>query len=472
MQDKSLLTITEILDSTGGTLFDAHTDICYFDSVSIDSRQVQKNGLFVALKGNTCDGHAYIDKAAERGASVVIALRSSVAEFSALFTRLSKENVCVVLVEDTLRAFQKLAACYVSHFPKLKKIGVTGSSGKTTVKECIAAILSQAYPTAVNEGNLNSETGLPLSVFNIRAHHKAAVFEMGMNRVGEIKELADVLFPQTAVITNIGAAHIGILGTKDKIAEEKKHIFSNFTEQSVGFVCADEPYKDFLMRNVKGSIFVFGINGESGLEHIKDLGIKGSEFLYEGVKIRFPLCGMHNVMNAAAAVSVARHFGISAEKIKAGLESLKPLSGRMQILEGEVTLVQDAYNANPDSMRAALNFFNSVHWQGQKVLILGDMFELGDEESKAHAELVGKALESDAHVIVFAGHALGTAFEQSAYTGGKKIFCIPDTASIMQCNSLLKKAVHAGAFILIKASRGMGLECMVPIFQQNERGAV
>jgi len=469
----SLFTVGQFLKAVDGVLFDENVCSACFTSVTIDSRDAVDNSLFFALPGAKNDGHDFIQNAVERGASLVTVMHSSRPCFDTVYAQLTERGIPVVLTDNTLWALQKAAAFYVSKFPRLHKIGVTGSSGKTTVKECIAAVLSQKYATVMNEGNLNSETGLPLSVFKINETHEAAVFEMGMNRRGEIKELADVLFPQTAVITNIGCAHIGILGTKDAIAEEKKCIFSNFTKECTGFIPADDPYKDFLMRGVPGTMCTFCIGGKSELKNVRSLGIRGSEFEYRGVKIRFALCGMHNVQNAAAAISVAAHFGLSAELIKAGLETVRPLAGRMQVLDGDITIVHDSYNANPDSVHAAIDFFDSVQIDGHKALVLGDMGELGDKSGSSHTDIVQRALSSSASFLVFAGSAFCSAYSACTGVRDKKVLCTADTGdtALKAAAQNLYTLLHTGDFVLIKASRSTALERFIPVLRCSEKEA-
>ena len=247
----NLLTVQELLNATNGTLF--NTDYAqdesvlnkFFTNVAIDSRNVTKNSLFITLIGEVQDGHKYVSQSVEKGATIVIVQKSSLSEFSHLYEDLTSKAIIIVVV-NTLTALQNAAAFYVSKFPHLKRIAITGSNGKTTTKECLANVLNQEYRVVMTKGNLNSETGLPLSMFTIREEHEVGVFEMGMNRVGEITELANVFFPELAIITNVGTAHIGILGTKDNIAEQKKQIFSNFTKNSTGYVFEDESYFDFL----------------------------------------------------------------------------------------------------------------------------------------------------------------------------------------------------------------------------------
>ena len=245
----SLLSLEEILEAVNGVHVLGNSPLC-IKSVQTDSRLVEKNTLFVPLIGENQDGHSYVPQAIEKGASVVFISMKNFEDNGNYFVELHEKNPSVIFiaVENTLEALQKSAARYVEKFPHLIKIGVTGSSGKTTTKEILVSILSQKYKVISNKGNLNSETGLPLSVFNIRAEHECGVFEMGMNRENEIGEIASVLKPRFAVVTNIGTAHIGILGSRENIAKEKAKIFSYFGGFGTGVIPVDDEFSDFLKK--------------------------------------------------------------------------------------------------------------------------------------------------------------------------------------------------------------------------------
>ena len=253
-----------------------------------------------------------------------------------------------------------------------------------------------------NEGNLNSETGLPLSVFNIRDEHEWAVFEMGMNRRGEIRELAQVLKPNIAIITNIGSAHIGNLGTKDLIAEEKKSIFSFFETSSIAIIPVFDEYSEYLQINTKGQIVLYGNYETLQIRAVKDRGLEGSVFLMEDQEISFPLYGSFNFLNALAALHCAKIAGLAINEIKRGLEELRPSFGRAEIFNGEIAIVQDCYNANPESMNASIEYFETLHWEGRKILVLADMLELGFDSEIQH-RLVGKKLKSLSFGMIFIG---------------------------------------------------------------------
>ncbi|MFI3257102.1 MAG: UDP-N-acetylmuramoyl-tripeptide--D-alanyl-D-alanine ligase, partial [Spirochaetales bacterium] len=370
-------------------------------------------------------------------------------------------------VDNTLHALQKAAAYYVRKFPNLKRIAVTGSSGKTTAKECIASVLSGHYNVIMNEGNLNSETGLPLSVFKITEKHEIGIFEMGMNRHGEIKELADVFFPEVAVITNIGTAHIGIFGTQDKIAEEKKQIFSNFVNNSVGFIFEDEPYYDFLVKNHNAKFYTYGEKTTGGISSVKNKGIHGSDIEYDSVTIAFPLAGEYNVQHACAAIAVGQYFSLCAEEIKHGLESVKPLFGRTQLLEGKPTIIQDCYNGNYESMTAALGFFSSIEWQAKKILVLGDMLELGEKSKEIHKKIAEHAILSPVHIIFFIGENFFDVMQKKDIDSHKKVFYTKniDDESLKALIFSAGDIINPQDLVLIKGSRGISLERTVQMLR-------
>ena len=268
-----------------------------FSSVATDSRRVGEGSLFVPLVGTVQNGHAYIPEALEKGASCVFINSNEYESDERTYTLLAEKypNALFVIVSDTLYALQAAAAAYVAQFPRLKKIGITGSSGKTTTKELVVAVLKQKYRVVSSDGNFNSETGLPLSVFKIRDTDEIGVFEMGMNRPNEIGEIAGVLKPQYALITNIGSAHIGILGSKKNIAAEKRKIFDYIPSGGAAFVPASDELTPFLIENCKGDIVYFGndVSAEkSGVSLISDEGLDGTVFSVGEERVRLRLPGM------------------------------------------------------------------------------------------------------------------------------------------------------------------------------------
>ena len=372
-KEESLLTFNELLESVYGTYigFARSEGVFSFTSVTTDSRMVEPGSLFVPLIGERQDGHKYIQDALNAGASVIFVTKSVYESNHKYFMELASENLdrTFIAVDNNMAALQNAARAYVQKFPKLIKIGITGSSGKTTTKEILAALLRQKYNVVATEGNFNSETGLPLSVFKIRPEHEVGVFEMGMNRENEIGEISRVLAPNYAIVTNIGNAHIGILGSRENIAKEKRKIFNYITESGAAFVPDEDDFANFISEGVKGKVVRFGKKipeSESGVNFISNDGLEGTRFTVDGVEVRLSLPGIYNYTNALACIACAKVLGLDANQIRAGLESVKSLNGRSSAVaintktnsKGEskkVMLMYDCYNANPDSMEKAIN---------------------------------------------------------------------------------------------------------------------
>jgi len=368
------------------------------------------------------------------------------------------------------------------------KIGITGSAGKTTTKEIAAAIIRQEKQLVMNKGNLNSETGLPLSVFNVRSYHEVGIFEAGMNRRGEIAELAKVLNPDIALITNIGSAHIGILGSREAIAEEKKQIFSEFTGTNTALIPNDDDYRDFLAKDVRGKKLFYGASSLPGLGAVRDLGLEGTEISWEGEKVHFGLPGKFNVANALAAVALALELPVSSSSVRSGLESVKPLFGRGEILYGRSTLIRDCYNANPESVKAALDFCDSLEWKkGRKIYVMGSMLELGDISEETHAALGRRLADSRADMIFLYGEETRPAADvlenlSRLRTEGSGAEAQRDdaptphfyTRDMGELSRALDAYIKNGDLVLLKGSRGCALESLTEILTQErtaEKGA-
>lgn len=477
IRDTSLLPLAAVLEAVSGSVIadnDSTADF-FFYSVATDSRQAAFGTLFIPLLGTERDGHSFIPEALERGASAVLCAASYADAHSETCAAYHRQYpACVFIrVENTLRALQRLAARYIAEFPQLKRVGITGSSGKTTTKEFCAAVLSQRYSVITNEGNLNSETGLPLSVFRIRAEHEVGIFEMGMNRAGEIQELTDVLLPDYAVITNIGTAHIGILGSKQAIAAEKRAVFSHFDGSQTALIPDADEYTDFLRSGVNGTVVYFGPNGSLPATDIRDNGLTGSSFCYDGLEIQVPLPGCYNVYNALAAAALGNCFGLTAAEIKAGIEHVSSLLGRSEILRGTCTVIQDCYNANPDSMQKALELFASLETEHKKIAVLGDMLELGEYAQEYHQHIAAQAINSQLDAVVFIGEAMARAAENCMRSGGTAVYVFKEgLADSSAAGALLQRLVHAGDIVLFKGSRGMALERLVPYVGINGRSDV
>ncbi len=459
------MTVPSLIEAVNGVCLNGCFPERGFSSVATDSRNVVPGSLFVPLMGETQDGHGYIPNALSAGASVVFVDRAHGDGSFTFFSNMGNQyGAAMIMVENTLSALQDAARAYVRKFPNLVRVGITGSSGKTTTKEIVAAVLAERFRVVSNEGNLNSETGLPLSVFKIREHHEVGVFEMGMNRKGEIAELARVLSPSLALITNVGTAHIGILGTRAAIAEEKKQIFSEFGPQSVGFVPEDDDFRPFLSEIPVGSVKTFGPSTTGGFEGSEDLGIDGSLIRYSGTEIRFALPGRYNLKNALGAIALARHVGLTPEEIRAGIERVRPLFGRAEIFRGPVTVMLDCYNANPESMESALDFCKSLTWRGRKILVLGSMLELGDESIDAHAQVCRLAMDCGADELFIFGEEIVRAAASLSW----KPVVAQGFTDIEKLGRALQETVRAGDLVFLKGSRGMSLERLCPALGVGE----
>jgi UDP-N-acetylmuramoyl-tripeptide--D-alanyl-D-alanine ligase len=336
------------------------------------------------------------------------------------------------------------------------RIGITGSSGKTTTKECMAAILGRSRRVVLNPGNLNSDIGLPLSIFAIGEAHEAGIFEMGMNRAGEMGELASVFEPDIALITNVGTAHIGILGSRDAIAREKKMIFSRFDGSQAGFVWEDDAYNSFLKNGVPGEIADFGTRSTTAMRVARSMGLGGYELEWKGRKFRLSLPGRHNLLDAIGAAAAASRAGAPDGDVAEGLSSVRPLFGRSEILEGEFTIVRDCYNANPDSVEAAIGLCDSVEWRGRRAYILGSMLELGSESESAHRAMGETAGKSAADALFFFGVDARPAFEAARLAGFRGLVVFE--TDFDRLLAAVRAYLASGDLALVKGSRGMALE--------------
>lgn len=423
-------------------------------SVSIDSRTIGKGDLFIALKGEFADGHDYIDNAFNSGASGVMISNEY---YTGHIKNLSGAGLpgCFIVVEDTLLGFQKLSASWVSDFDGLIKIAVTGSNGKSTTKEIIGSILSGEGSTVINEANLNSETGLPLSVLKIRGHHKYGVFEMGINHPGEMKALTAVFNPDYALITNIGTAHIGQMGSRVAIAVEKSDIFSLFDEDDTGFFFEDDSFAAFLKGRCPGNTVVYGRNSTEGIEKVTNLGLKGWKIQYKGLGIDFKLVGQHNLINAIAAISLTAVLGVSPDIIKKGLGKVEALKGRSRIIEGRYTIIEDSYNANTESMARIFSFISDLHWPGRVVLVLGSMKELGPFSVEMHELVCRQALALNPDIVFCYGEEMETVYNLalSDLYPGRLVY----TTDYSELEEEVLGSLEKGDLVLLKGSLLMNL---------------
>ncbi|HQO45253.1 MAG TPA: UDP-N-acetylmuramoyl-tripeptide--D-alanyl-D-alanine ligase [Rectinema sp.] len=441
------------------------TPIC---SVVTDSRLAEPNSMFVALKGERTDGHHHILEAIQNGARAILAEQEEkdIAIASIRNSGLVAE-ICLILADSPLSGLQYAAREYRRRH-NLFRIGVTGSSGKTTTKECIASMLSACFPEesiAVSPGNLNSDIGLALAIFGIKPQHKIGIFEMGINRKGEMDELAKMYEPDIAVITNIGSAHVGIFGSRDEIAREKSKIFSYFNGQQKALLWEDDDYKVYLSSKVKGTVHYFGLRSTEGLGRIENKGLDGWRIEWKGLTLDFALPGKHNLLNACASLSMAILLDLDPILAVQGLSKVQPLFGRSQLCKGKITVFQDYYNANPDSMAAAIDFLSGVSSTNRKVLILGSMLELGKESDKAHRDVGFMVAGMNPEAVFLFGEEMKAAeavLKEADFKG-----MLMYTTEMENLIDAVSNYIKEGDLVLIKGSRGMALERLSCVFEEK-----
>ena len=429
--------------------------------VTIDSRKIQPGNLFIPFKGEHSDGHNYVEAALKSGAAAAL-WQKDVPNPPA--------NLPILIVEDTLEAIQELARSYRNEL-HVKVVGITGSNGKTTVKDMTANLLSLQYRVKKTEGNYNNHLGMPLTILALDEDTEIAVLEMGMSGKGEIEFLTKLARPNVAIITNIGEAHLQDLGSREAIAEAKLEIVQGLQDDGLLIYMGDETIlKDGLAsanRNINTQ--TFGRSHQNDLYPVEiETKQNGSRFKVNKVDFEFhlPVLGAHNVLNALSAMLTAHYFNIPYEKMNDGFVHLKLTQMRMELVEGAKgeRIINDAYNASPTSMRAAIDLISNLPDYERKIVVLGDMLELGEKEKEFHYEM-GKSLDPQKINYVFTFGPLAEQIAQGAMTvfPSDRVFSFLDKQSLMD---QLVKRTDKETLILVKASRGMKLEEVVTELQK------
>ena len=455
-----VLSIEEIVSATHGRLMNSGR-ISAVSGVSIDSRKINQGDMFIALQGESFDGHDFIYKAIENGAALAVTHK-----------QLSGCSIPYILVEDTLKALQDIARYYRNKF-QIPFVAITGSSGKTTTKDMIASVLSQKFKVLKTEGNFNNAIGLPLTLLKLKPSHEIAVLEMGMSSLGEIRLLSDIVRQDVGVISNVGTAHIEKLGSRKNILKAKLEIFSYFYSASTAVINGDnDMLADFDSKEYKVFRYGLGKSNDIYAYGIKEKGEDGIDFRVdmEGVSEVFTviLPGIHNVYNALSAIAVARLFGMEAGEIRKGLISFKPSKMRMDIinLSRGVKLINDVYNANPESMKAAIDVLQGLKSGGRSICILGDMLELGDFSAKEHYKIGTYAASSGVDVLIAAGSFSGD-MKRGALASGMNctnIYAFPTAEEVI---ASLEGIIKPGDSVLLKGSRRMKMECIVDYLRER-----
>lgn len=516
------MTLSNIAKACGGQLKGILPSEGEVSGVVLDSRQVEKDYLFIAVKGERADGHDYIASAFGKGAMAVVCEKEPEAYAGPY-----------ILVKDSLQALKDIAQWYRSQLP-VKVVGITGSVGKTSTKEFISSVLSQKYSVLKTEGNYNNEIGLPLTILKIRDHHEIAVLEMGISNFGEMHRLSRIARPDIAVITNIGQCHLENLGSRQGILKAKTEIFDYMSEKGIAvlngdddmlaavrsdgrlsdcilsdsskYACdytPDEPsdvsksscvhapdrLSAFSKSSCDLSVYRYGMKQNEGeaapdylayASNIINRGLSGSSadihISGDRITVDIPLPGTHMVLNALAAATVGHLLGLTAEQIAAGISSVKPLGGRSNIITNDrYTIIDDCYNANPVSMRAALDLLSMA--DTRKVAILGDMGELGEREKELHMETGAYAASKNIDVIACVGKLAAfmvSGARKALESGASSVHMLSSAPLLMHYEtredliSALPEILKDHDTVLVKASHMMGFDNIIEALQMKE----
>ncbi|MBU1299645.1 MAG: UDP-N-acetylmuramoyl-tripeptide--D-alanyl-D-alanine ligase [Bacteroidetes bacterium] len=441
------------------------------NGVSTDSRTIKKGEIFFAIRGEKVNGHDYIAAAINAGAAALVVDSKF---YEKKFWENSGSIVFskpVIVVENTVKALGELANIYRKKF-NIPVIAVAGSNGKTTAKDMIARVLSEKYNVLSTQGNLNNHIGVPLTLFRLNHKHDIAVVEIGTNHFGEIKYLCEILEPTHGLITNIHNEHLEFFGDINGVAKEEGYLFKYRAEKkskSVGFVNTDDKRVVSLSKNLKNRVFYGTKENKADITGINLSVNSDGKFAFElisnshknSLKLKLAVAGKHNVSNALAASAIGLYFNVPVTKIKKAIETFKPVNKRMEIVKaGKVTIINDTYNANADSVLSALKTLELIQTQGNKIIVLGDMLELGNQSKQQHT-LVGEAITKFAsssdvtvHLLTYGKQSRqiykSANLKNKSHYSDKKALC-ENVAKIVAENDI----------VLVKGSRGMRMEDIV-----------
>ncbi len=437
--------LEDIRNIVGGEIIGSDTE---FFGAAYDSRTVAAGNLFVCLGGERTDGHNYIDNAAQNGAVAAICQKKV------------ESRIPYLYVNDSLAALQKAAALYRKsiHIPA---VAVTGSVGKTTTKEFVSSVLSSKLNVYKTDGNKNSTIGLPASVLNMPENIDACVFEMGMSGFGEISVMSQIVCPDISIVSNIGFSHIEYLGSRENIMKAKLEIVDGMPENGVLLLNGDDEYLSTVDRkDFSQKILFFGIGNKQAEYRADDILFSDGSCRFFAITpkcsfpVRIPTEGLHNVYNALSAIAAGQLLGLSTDEIKRGLLNFKNAPLRQNIYEvNSVTVIEDCYNASPDSVTAAINVLMTKN--GRKIAVLGDMLELGERSRELHEMTGSKVIGAD---IFVAFGAFAESYKKGAEKAGFSSSNIYTCRTTDEAAALVSEIVTAGDIVLVKASRGMYAE--------------
>lgn len=451
------MTLENITKVCGGTYFGDQALLnSQVDGIVIDSRKIKKNDLFIPIRGEKVDGHSFINAVMEKGALACLSEE-----------KIDQPAGPYILVESCSNAMQQIAAYYRESL-SIPIVGITGSVGKTSTKEMIASVLKEKFRVHKTAGNFNNEIGLPLTIFDIRQEHQAAVLEMGISDFGEMHRLGTMAKPDICVITNIGLCHLENLKSRDGILKAKTEIFVHMTEGSTVILNGDDD-KLSLIEEVNGKrpIFYAKDHGDAYVSGIKELGMEGIRMRLhlfgESAVVTIPIPGIHNIYNALAAACVGHVLGMELKEICRGIQTVETISGRSNFIKvSAMTIIDDCYNANPVSMCSSLDVLSSA--KGRKIAVLGDMGELGADERQLHYDVGAYAAEKGIEVLFLAGSlAQEMAKGAEASKNGCSIYYFKERGEMTET---LCRFAAEGDTILVKASHFMEYPKVVEALQK------
>jgi len=472
-----MLKLVDIIEALSGIRPDgAHLGI---SEAVVDSRNATPGSLFIAIPGENVDGHDYVDQAFECGANLAIIQKDILHTYPMLDLRSDKQFIepaswigpICLRVENSLKALQSIAS-YWRKKNEAKIIGITGSVGKTTTKELVAEVLSQRYPTLKNPGNLNNEIGLPLTMLSLDKHHKRAVLEMGFYVPGEIALLCNIAMPQIGVVTNVGTVHAGRAGSQAEIAKGKAELVQALppAPEGVAILNFDDPLVRKMASSTSARVFFYGLDPQADLwaDNVEGYGLEGIRFRLhyhnEVLYLRIPLIGRHSVHTALRAAAVGLVDNLTWQEIVNGFRSEHSQLRLMTVRAKCGALVlDDTYNASPESMLAALNLLDEL--DGRKIAVLGDMLELGQYEKQGH-EMVGVRVAEVVEELITIGD-LGQMIADAALRAGLPQPVISEFSDTSQVIKYLENHLDSNDVVLVKGSRGMRMDRIVSALERN-----
>ena len=460
----------DCLNAVNGKLLQG-SEAAIFHGVSINSRTIKEGELFVCIEGKNFDGHDFFGDAVNKGAAGII-----LSDTKNLSTDMAakKGSPFVIQSKNTLRALQDLASYQRSLFP-FRVIAVTGTNGKSTTKEMIASIIKTKYKTLKTKGNLNNHIGLPLTLLTREPEHEVGVLEMGMSAAGEIKRLAEIAKPDIGVITNISAGHLVQLKTIKEVQMAKGELFDSLHKKGTAIVNADDPLVLELAKSLRIKKITYGIKEPADI-HARNIRNKGdhgftftAKIFDQVIPVKLPQIGYCNIYNALAAFATGHSLGITGQEMNQGLKNYQQIPQRNEQIHYEgISLINDTYNANPQSMREALKTLKEINTQGKRFFIIGDMLELGPLSEPAHHELGQEIARSNVDYLVTVGPLASLAAESAKTNVRQQLQIVNFGTHDEAANYLLRKA-KKGDCLLVKGSRGSKMENVVQGFLKPKK---